>query len=74
MKAGVRNTLPTSVTIRLGRRKMCLTWRSRAVTPALLRNLLRRSLRHLFGAAPIALAAAWCGQALAPKWWPVQPQ
>lgn len=65
MKAGVKKTLPTSVTIRLGRRKMCLTWRPRAVTPPLLRNLLRRSLRHLFGAASVALVAAWCGHALA---------
>ena len=60
MKADVSNPLPKSVTIRLGRRKMCLTWRVRAAAPELLRCLLRRSLYHLLGSAPAGLAAMCC--------------
>ena len=64
MRADLNEQLPRSVTIRLGRRKMCLTWRRRVPAPRLLRNLLRRSLRHLFAMTP-ALVGAWCGHVLA---------
>jgi len=62
MTQPTRPSQPFSMTIRLGGRKMTLTWRPRRALPAFLRSLLARARRVLFGALG---AGALSGTALA---------
>jgi filamentous hemagglutinin family protein len=63
--------LPPSITIRVGKRRLTLSWRARKRLPALLDGLLRRSWRQVLApvlrvsVAAAAVCGAWQTQALA---------
>ncbi|WP_432240462.1 beta strand repeat-containing protein [Herbaspirillum robiniae] len=63
--------LPPSITLRVGRRKLTLSWRARKPLPSLLSTLLRRSWRQVLApvlrvsVATAAVCGAWQTQALA---------
>lgn len=58
MHIAPRQPLPFSISVRIGGRKMTLTWRARRRLPALLRGLLTRAWLTLSGAALAGAALA----------------
>lgn len=63
--------LPPSFTVRVGNRRLTMSWRPRKPVPGLLTGLLRRSWRAMFGnslrisMAAAAICAAWNAPAMA---------